>query len=185
MVKLVLGVIALSLICCDGRPKSNWPLRPQFRVGDWEVYHPTDFSIQERNWVRISVAEHIRISETYLLTPRLGGLSGGVWVTGKQAAVRWWFNKNPNKYITPKIYIYGRKVNFLNSPVRVGVRAYADFKEEKIHCVMGNKLSLPGLAIAVHQLRGGPDLWHQDASLLWPAVFQKDSELVLKIEKNR
>ena len=88
-------------------------------------------------------------------------------------------------YTKPKIYFYSEKVQYLNSPIRIGVKAYADFKKEEVHAVVGYKLSCPGLARAIHQLRCGPDPWEQDASFGWHFLIPSQKKLVEAFEKHR
>ena len=181
MVRLALGIILLSLTCCNGRPSSTWTSNPQFTVGVWEIYHDPHFTVQQMNWIRTSVYRHIALSEAMYRSPTYPGQGSGV---GQEMAPRWWFNK-PRPYTTPKIYVYNQKVKYLNSPIKVGVTAYAKFNREEVHCTMGNKLTMPGLATAVHQLRCGPDPWQQDLTLNWPNLITYEAALVSTLEKSR
>ena len=167
-------MVAIVAMCfatsCNGRPSSSWLTQPQFTVGVWEVHHPFDLKAHELAWIRQSIAAHIYLSQRTLPT------------SPNNLAPRW-IAKLPNT--TPKIYVYDQKVKALNSPIRIGVTAYADFRREQIHCVLGQKVSMPGLAAAVHQLRVGPDPWHQDLALGWGLLFPAQDALVDGFIKSR
>lgn len=156
---------------CNGRPSSTWLSQPQFTIGLWEVYHDPFLLGHELVWIRQAVAAHIALSESTLPAPWQG------------SAPRWRAKGLP--YIVPKIYVYDAKVARLNSPIRIGVHAYADFKREEVHCVQGFKLAMPGLAAAIHQLRLGPDVWHQDPALGWSLLFPAQDRLVDLLERTR
>ena len=167
-------MVAIVAMCfatsCNGRPSSSWLTQPQFTVGVWEVHHPFDLKAHELGWIRQTIALHIAISERTIPTNRAVGCAR-------------WVSRFP--HTRPKIYVYDRKVKALNSPTHIGVTAYADMRREQVHCVLGRKVSMPGLAAAVHQLRTGPDPWHQDAALGWSVLFPAQDALVDGFIKSR
>lgn len=173
MVKLALGIILLSLTSCNGRPESNWLTTPQFTYnGIWDVYHDPNLSGTELVWINQSVALHVALSEGVFSFPYFGA-----------RAPRW--HKVGGGFVKPKIYFYNKKVQYLNSPIKIGVKAYADFQKEEVHAVVGHKFSCPGLARAVHQLRCGPDPWEQDTNFSWPILISNQDILVDTLEKYR
>ena len=171
MVRLALGIILCSLLIGCNTKKDKWLTQPHFIYnGIWEVYHHPHLSHKELLWVRQSVAMHVRLSETTATTPF--GNRAPRWVS----YIPW---------TKPRIYIHGPRIKYLNSPIRIGVHSYADFKREAVHVVMGNKGTLPGLSRAVHQLRVGPDVWEQNAFLGWSLLIPNEALLVSTLEKIR
>ena len=157
------AALVLVLSACEGRPSSSWLAQPQFTVGSWDIHHPPDLAAHELGWIRQSVTLHIALSQRTVPISTAVGCAR-------------WVSKLP--HVRPKIFVYDRKVVALNSPTHIGVTAYADFRREQVHCTLGQKISMPGLAAAVHQLRTGPDPWHQDASLGWSVLFPAQDQLV-------
>jgi hypothetical protein len=171
-VKRFACLLLAALVSCNGRPDNHWTGSPQFTYnGIWDVYHDPRLSVLEMTWIRQSVMDHVLLSETTVSSPY------------NNRAPRW---VNSLPWTKPKIYIYGPKRQYLNSPIRIGVKAYADFQEESVHCVMGHKVTLPGLARAVHSLRvGRHDPWEQDAMLNWPLLIANQTTLVTTLERSR
>ena len=174
MVRLALGIILLlSCVSCNSRPTSLWPTTPQFVHNNiWEIYHDPGLTGTQLLWIRQSLRAHVSLSDTTYFWP----------VSGSRAP-RWMSRGTP--YTKPKIYFYNEKVQYLNSSIRIGVKAYADFKKEEVHAVVGHKFSCPGLARAVHQLRCGPDPWEQDPSFNWQLLITQQNQLVKAFEKHR
>lgn len=162
--------VALAVVACNGRPTSNWLSSPQFSVGPWDVFHDPSLDVTQINYVRDSVARHIALSESTLARPP--GYLAPRW----SAVV---------PYTRPKIYLYSERVKLLNSPIRIGVLAYADHRRVEVHAVVGYKFTTPGLARAVHQLREGPDPWEQDAALGWSVLIPNQVALVDLLERSR
>lgn len=159
-------VVVLAFAGCGGRPDSTWPARPQFRVGVWDVYHDTRIAPHEAAWLRATVAEHIALSNRTTPTPQANRAPH-------------WTAKGP-PYVQPAIRVYASDVHYLNSPIRVGVTAYADNVREEVHATMGagGRVHCPGLAVAVHSLRvGRADPWRQDAALGWSVLFPAQARL--------
>ena len=165
MIRALVLVFSLPLLAsCKGKPSTAWSARPQFTSGRWDVYHPLGLSAPEQAWIRDSIAGHIYLSESTARTAT------------HPHAPRW--VSVPGRPIRPRIYVHARKIKHLNSPHRIGVRAYADFGEEAVYATLGDKASLPGLAAAVHQLRCGPDVYHQDATLGWALLLPGQDAMV-------
>lgn len=167
----LLVIAVLLLVSCDDRPPTSWTTQPQWTYKGWDVHYPMDLNIHELVWVRDSIASHMDLSEGLLWHPGAGN-----------HPARW--STPPG--VTPRIWVYDRAVTHLNSPIRIGVPAYCDHKRQEIHATMGPKLSMPGLARAIHHLRADkPDPWEQDPMLGWAALIQNETQLVDHLYKTR
>ena len=164
LIAALIAPLIAALVACGDRRDAYFPSRATSRIGPWDVYLDTRLTTQERTWALSSLAQHLSLS---------------VSIYGQPYAIRW-----SSRGITPRIFVYRGGV--LNSPRRIGVLGYADFRAESIHVVLGFKATTPWACRAAHMLRNDPpDPWYANPSYRWPAVIAQEARLVAQLEAAR
>ena len=161
--KIVSALLLASLLLlgCNNKGAGTFSTRRSFSTGPFDVYIALGYLPLEEYQIREAVREHV---QEYTISP----FKGGPW-----------------KFTKARIYIADRKIKYLNSPYRVGVVGYVDFKRNSVVVVAGYKNTVPALFRELHQLQRGPDPYAQDPLLRWGAVASVGSRIVADLEAKR
>ena len=161
--KIVSALLLASLLLlgCNNKGAGTFSSRRSFSTGPFAVHIALGYLPLEEYQIREAVREHV---QEYTVS----GFKGGPW-----------------KFTKAQIMIAGPKIKYLNSPHRIGVEGYVDFKQMRVVVVAGYKNTVPTLFRELHQLQRGPDPYAQDPLLMWGAVASVGSRIVAGLEAKR